>query len=123
MCEHKKIDGENEISIDLTHYLNTFSKKPGALRNSLALKSLPQLKSIYDAYFSKNPKEFIEILQKNKENNMSDIINILSEYKHSETNIIPFKELKDKATLGTITRIQTQRYNDICIKGGQNNGR
>jgi DNA-binding transcriptional regulator YhcF (GntR family) len=122
VCEHKKIDGENEISIDLTHYLNTFSKKPGALRNSLALKSLPQLKSIYDAYFSKNPKEFIEILQRNKDNNISDIMNSLSKYKHSETNIIPFNELKDKATLGAITRTQTQRYNDICIKGGQNNG-
>ena len=43
VCEHKKIDGANEISIDINHYLNTFAKKPGALRNSLALKSTPQI--------------------------------------------------------------------------------
>jgi len=42
VCEHKKIDGAKEISIDINHYLNTFAKKPGAIRNSLALKSLPQ---------------------------------------------------------------------------------
>lgn len=118
VCEHKKIDGVNEISIDINHYLKTFTKKPGALRNSLALKSSPQLKSIYDSYFSKNPKIFIEILQNNREKSMDELIEILESYTLKEYNIITFKNVKDKITLGTITRKQTSKYNDICLKGG-----
>ena len=37
---HKKRDGSKEISIDIRHYLTTFERKPGALRNSFALKSM-----------------------------------------------------------------------------------
>ncbi len=37
VCEHKKIDGYDEISIDIKHYLNSLTKKPGAIKNSLAL--------------------------------------------------------------------------------------
>ena len=65
--EHKKIDGLNEISIDITHYLKSLIRKPGAIKNSLALKSIPFLKSIYDKYFTLNSKKFIEILSQNKE--------------------------------------------------------
>ena len=67
VCEHKKADGLNEISIEITHYLNTLIKKPGAIKNSLALKSIPLLKTIYDSYFITKPKKFIEILVANKE--------------------------------------------------------
>lgn len=118
VCEHKKIDGANEISIDIQHYLNTFAKKPGALRNSLALKSLPQLKSIYDTYFSKTPREFIEILQKNSDQNLEELIRTFKSYTLKDSKVIKFQNVKDKATLGTITRNQTHKYNDICIRGG-----
>lgn len=118
VCEHKKIDGANDISIDIHHYLNTFAKKPGALRNSLALKSLPQLKAIYDTYFSRNPKEFIEIIQQNSDKNIDELLNILKSYTLKDSKIIKFQNVKDKVTLGTITRNQTNKYNDICIKGG-----
>lgn len=66
VCKHKKIDGFRNISIDINHYLNTFVNKPGALKNSLALKHIPKLKSIYDEYFNKNPNDFIDVLRKNK---------------------------------------------------------
>lgn len=118
VCEHKKIDGVNEISIDINHYLNTFTKKPGALRNSLALKRSPQLKSIYDTYFSKNPKEFIELIQKNKEKNFEELLDILKSYTLKDSKIIKFQNVKDKAALGIITRSQTSKYNDICLRGG-----
>ncbi len=122
VCEHKKIDGANEISIDIRHYLKTFAKKPGAIKNSLALKSLPKLKSIYDAYFSKNPKEFIEVLRKNEDKNLETIIEVLSTYRHSSIKVIPFKETKDNLALGHITRTQTSKYNTICMKGGYRYG-
>lgn len=117
VCEHKKIDGVNEISIDINHYLHSFTKKPGALKNSLALKSLPQLKSIYDNYFNKNPKEFIALLRENNEKTLDELIEILLSY-GSPSNIIQLSHVKNNRLLNHITRTQTSKYNDICLKGG-----
>lgn len=64
VAKHKKIDGFHQFEIDLYHYLNTLKRKPGALKHSKALKSKNKLKTIYDTYFNKREKEFIEILQK-----------------------------------------------------------
>lgn len=115
VCEHKKIDGANEISIDIRHYLDTLAKKPGAIKNSYALKSLPKLKSIYDTYFSKKPKEFIDLIRKNQNKNIGEIIEILSP--DLSSNIIPFSTTKNHINLGDITRSQTNKYNELCIKG------
>ena len=116
VCEHKKIDGANEISIDIRHYLDTFAKKPGAIKNSYALKSLPELKSIYDTYFSKKPKEFIDIIRNNQNKSIDEIVKILSP--GSSTKVIPFIATKNHMSLGDITRSQTNKYNALCIKGG-----
>lgn len=59
VCSHKKKDGSNEVSIDIKHYLTSLERKPGAIRNSLALKSTPFLKTIFDKYFTKEPKKFV----------------------------------------------------------------
>ena len=66
VCEHKKIDGVKKISADIRHYLKTLTFKPGALRNSYVLKSNPELKPIFDKYYTNNPKKFIDIISKNK---------------------------------------------------------
>ena len=68
VCEHKKLDGNKKISADIRHYLKTLTFKPGALKNSYVLKSNPKLKSIFDKYYTNNPKKFIDIISKNKEN-------------------------------------------------------
>jgi transposase len=115
VCEHEKIDGANAISIDIRHYLDTFAKKPGAIKNSYALKSLPKLKSIYDSYFGKKPKEFIDLVRKNKNKNIDEIVEILTPDLSSK--IIPFKTTKNHKSLGNITRLQTSKYNELCIKG------
>lgn len=119
VCEHKKVDGVKEISIDINHYLNTFTKKPGAIRNSLALKSLPELKSIYDIYFSKNPKKFIELIKKNRNKNLDELVKILLEYKNHQlsSNVIPLDLVRDQIKLGDMARKQTSKYNQLCIKG------
>ncbi|HCC06585.1 MAG TPA: IS21 family transposase [Clostridiales bacterium] len=116
VCEHKKIDGDNEISIDIKHYLNSLSKKPGAIRNSLALKSLPQLKSIFDNYYSKKPKEFIEVIRENIEKSIDELMVLLIKY-HKTPNIIIFESAKKDISLNDITRKQTNSYNNICMKG------
>lgn len=108
VCEHKKLDGFSMIGVDITHYLNTFLKKPGAIRNSVALKSLPQLKTIYDMYFTENPKKFIELLIDNQEKSMDDIIKILSGY--TKTNSHPADSIAVGSDLNNITKLQLSQY-------------
>ena len=74
VAKHKRIFGNGNMQIDIYHYLNTLRKKPGAVRNSVALKSIPKLKAIFDTYYSKQPKKFIERFIENKELPIEEII-------------------------------------------------
>lgn len=103
VCEHKKIDGLNKLSVDITHYLNSFLKKPGAIKNSAALKSLPQLKTIYDEHFNTNSKKFIEILIENKEKSFESIIEIFNNYTKTNSNLV------DNIVLGTDLKTTTKQ--------------
>jgi len=116
VCEHKKIDGFNEISIDIRHYLKSFLKKPGAIKNSLALKSIPILKSIYDKYFITNPKKFIDILEKNKEKELEDLPMVFENYTNISENVIPVDSINTKKDIYQSTKIQITRYDELCIR-------
>jgi transposase len=60
VCGHRRAFGNGTLKINIMHYLNTFLRKPGAMNNSVALKSIPKLKAIFDTYYKEKPKEFIE---------------------------------------------------------------
>ena len=77
VARHNRLTGKGNYSIKIEHYLDTFYKKPGALKNSAALKSVPALKKIFDRYYSEKPKEFIEILRNNPDSSTEDLINYL----------------------------------------------
>jgi len=62
--------------IEIMHYLNTFKKKPGAVRNSVALKSIPKLKALFDTYYAKKTRDFIDILMNNKHLEIDEIIKL-----------------------------------------------
>ena len=76
VCEHKRIFGNGNMQVDIRHYLNTLLKKPGAVRNSVVLKSIPKLKAIFDTYYSRQPKKFIEIFLKNKDLEISELVEL-----------------------------------------------
>lgn len=116
VCEHKKIDGINEISIDIRHYLNSLIKKPGALKNSLALKSIPKLKTIYDKYFNTKSKEFIDILQKNNEKSLDDLLRILENLKSGLNNVVLLENIADEDKINRKTQKQICKYNELCFK-------
>jgi len=71
VARHARISGKGEMSLEILHYLGTFRRKPGAIPNSVALKSVPELKEIYDAYYTERPREFIEILRANADKGVS----------------------------------------------------
>lgn len=110
ICEHKKLDGTKKISADIRHYLKTLSMKPGALKNSYALKSNPILRTIYNKYYIQKPKDFIQIIIENKEKSDKEIEKILIK---KSTNLIVLE--KEKNNINNLTRKQTSMYNQIMI--------
>jgi transposase len=116
VCEHKRIDGQKQICIEINHYLKSLQKKPGAIKNSLALKSNPKLKSIYDKYFSTNQKKFIEILMDNKEKNQEEVIDILNKYTSISLNVVPLDYIYENSSIYENTKNQIFKYSNLCIK-------
>ena len=110
VCEHKKLDGNKKISANIRHYLKTLTFKPGALKNSYVLKSNPKLKSIFDKYYTNNPKKFIDIIAKNKEKSNIELEEIL--ITHSD-NLV--ENTRYNNNINNLTRIQTSMYNQIMI--------
>lgn len=107
VAKHKKIDGYNQFEIDIFHYLNTLKRKPGALKNSKALKSKGKLKTIYDKYFSKRSKEFIEILQKFPHDEKKLVEELLRCGKVGETEVNKGKEeAEDTVALNTRNELE-----------------
>ena len=82
------------------HYLNTFLKKPGAVKNSIALKSIPKLKAIFDTYYAKKPRDFIEALMDYKDKGL-EIEEIVRLFKDKTSN-----NIKTKAELGAIVVVR-----------------
>ncbi|XMB66710.1 IS21 family transposase [Mycoplasmatota bacterium zrk1] len=109
--QHQKVDGFKEYSINIMHYLNTFVNKPGALKNSLALKSSDSLKNIYTNHYKESTREFIEFLQKNNKLSLEEIVTALEESK----GIIIDKNLTQSNTndLENVTRNQINKYNQL----------
>jgi hypothetical protein len=79
ICSHKRIFGNGNRSVDIYHYLGTLLRKPGAVRNSVALKSIPKLKAIFDTHYAKEPKRFIETFIENKELSVDEIVALFEE--------------------------------------------
>ena len=83
IATHTRKYGNQEWSIDIMHYTKTLSRKPGALKGSLAFAQMhTSLKDIYHKYFNDKPKEFVELLEligTNDINSVENIINILTQ--------------------------------------------
>lgn len=72
LCSHPRSYGAHTWTLDITHYLTTLLRKPGALKGSLVLKqSGEKLRAIYTEYFSGASRDFIELLQYCKEKEIS----------------------------------------------------
>ena len=77
VCRHKKKDGYGETSVNILHYLDTLARKPGAIRNSKALRSEADLKAVFDRYYTTDARKFIAILRANQDKPMDGIVRAL----------------------------------------------
>ena len=118
VCEHKKLDGEGQISTNIEHYLKTLYKKPGAIRNSAALKSIPRLKIIYDKYYSMNPRKFIEIFMANKEKSILEIIEMYEKLVLNPQNILAIDVVGNTSSIVIRAKEQISQYNTLCVGNG-----
>ena len=66
VCTHSRIMEKNKTSADIRHFIKTLAKKPGAIRDSVVLKLNPDLKLLYDKYYTNNPKLFIALIDEHK---------------------------------------------------------
>ena len=104
VCSHKKEEGFLGATVEITHYLDTFMRKPGALKNSVALKGKKELKAIYDKYFTGREREFIVALKENSDKELPEVINALMTAS-SNLGLIKTNAIEDNVTVNTRSQI------------------
>lgn len=118
VCTHKRAFGNGTMQIDIMHYLNTLHKKPGAVRNSVALKSIPKLKAIFDKHYSKKPKQFIEIFQENSHLTIEEILGIFEQRTAIKGEIKALDVVKSVSQVDVLTRSLIDNYASLLVSGG-----
>ena len=114
VCRHKRKDGYGEMSVNIFHYLDTLTKKPGALQNSKALKSEVELKAVFDSYFTTRAREFIDVLRENQDKPMDEIIQIMYD---AGNNCEPVYPELIESNVRKHTQIQLIQISDFFMKG------
>ncbi len=117
VTRHRRAFGNGTMIIDIMHYLNTFLKKPGALKNSIALKSIPQLKAIFDKYYSQKPKDFIETLIENNDLSAEDVLNIFKEKTANKAELQAVSVVKPISQIDVQSGAFMVNY-ALLVKGG-----
>jgi hypothetical protein len=118
VCSHRKKTGFHEISVDINHYLDTFIRKPGALKNSVALKSNAALKELYDRYFKERSREFVSILQENKDMELPALVSAIeaaATNPYATTNV---ENIEDNVV--TMARRQVSKISNLFMCEGGN---
>jgi transposase len=118
VCRHRRAFGKDTLVIDIMNYLNTFLRKPGAVNNSIALKSVPKLKAIFDTYYAKNPRLFIEILIENKELPVDELVNIFKEKTANKAEFKAISVVKSISSVDMNARSSMANYMLLLVRGG-----
>ena len=63
IASHRRITGKQKYSLDITHYIKTFHRKPGAPANSRVLAlSDGLIQNMFNYYYQDDPKKFCRFL-------------------------------------------------------------
>ncbi len=110
IARHRRTFGRDTLKTDIMHYLNTFSRKPGAVNNSVALKSIPKLKAIFDTFYKDKPKKFIEFLTENKERSIEEIIELLKAKTADKAEFIAISVVRSVSQIDVNARSSMSNY-------------
>ena len=117
VCRHRRAKGNGTMKIDIMHYLNTFMRKPGAVSSSVALKSIPKLKAIFDTYYAKNPRKFIETLIEHQHLEISEIVVMFKEKTANKAEFNALSVVKPISSVDMHSRSAMANYAQL-VKGG-----
>lgn len=117
VATHKRLFGNGKMQIDIYHYLNTLRKKPGAVRNSVALKSIPRLKAVFDTYYSRQPRKFIELFLANKELSIDEIISLFEHETRNKGEIDALDVVRPVSQIAVSARAFVHNYAALTIGG------
>jgi hypothetical protein len=111
------------MSVDISHYLNSLLRKPGAVRNSVALKSVPRLKAIYETHYRDQPRKFIELFMEHKEKSIGEIIKVFEEMTRNPAEIKALHVVKPLSRADVSARAMVTQYASLINRGvGENGG-
>ena len=80
IAEHTRCYKNGSYHLDIYHYLRTLKRKPGALPQSTALlQADTQIKSIYEKYYTNDPRTFLDVLEIIKTAGVEPVNNALEE--------------------------------------------
>lgn len=117
VCRHKRIFGNGNMQVDIYHYLNSLLKKPGAVRNSVALKQIPRLKAIFDTHYSNKPKQFVEEFMESSHLDIDDIISLFEDKTTARGEFSAISVVKPISSVVTETRAFIAHYTSL-VNGG-----
>jgi len=82
IASHRRLTGKQQYSMDITHYIKTFHRKPGALPNARVLAQVDeQILDLFNRYYQSDPKGFLPILDLMQETSpeaLSEALTILN---------------------------------------------
>ncbi|MGM0411391.1 MAG: Mu transposase domain-containing protein, partial [Bacillota bacterium] len=118
VAEHERNYKLHRCMIDIEHYLSTLKRKPGALRNSLALeKSAPAIKEIYHNFFDNNSiiktKEFLELLEIIKEKGLKKVDKAIKRLAKNKRSMVTTDNIK---TMVYRKKVNEQEQTDEIIE-------
>jgi len=76
---HSKPLNDDKYVIDIKHFVATLTRKPGAIKNSVALKQNKSLHHIFNHYYINKEKEFITIIAENSSLDLKQLEDVLIE--------------------------------------------
>lgn len=75
IASHPRRFGKGEYALEISHYLKTFRRKPGALPHSKVFHQLHEdIQRIYQHHYLHNPKEFLPVLSLIRESSVEGLV-------------------------------------------------
>jgi hypothetical protein len=83
IASHPRLPGKKQYSLQISHYIKTFHRKPGAIRHSKAMTQVEEsIQNLFNRYYKDDPKDFLpflDIIRETSEKVLSDVIDLLNE--------------------------------------------
>ncbi|BDU51054.1 Mu transposase domain-containing protein [Haliovirga abyssi] len=96
LATHERSYKLQDWILDINHYLETLKRKPGSLKHSTSLQcSEHRLQEIYTSYYSKKPKEFLELLEIIREKSLKEVEKVIEELLKNGEKLVTTENIKN----------------------------